>query len=88
MPEDPGAQVANVFANMRRILAAAGASTEDVIKVTVFLKDSSLREIVNQEWVAMFPERESRPARHTIMSPALAAPQLVQLEIWAIASES
>jgi len=84
IPEDPERQAANAFANLLRILDVAGAGPEDVLKVTVFLKDPSLRDAINRAWVRMFPDPHSRPARHTLMQPALAAPQLLQLEVWAV----
>src|SRR4029077_11817546 len=36
IPEDVAAQCAHMFANLKTILAAAGASPEDVIHVTVW----------------------------------------------------
>lgn len=63
-PDDPQAQVAHAFAQMERILKAAGASTEDVVKVDVVVKDFSLRDAINAEWLKMFPDEHSRPARH------------------------
>ncbi len=38
MPEDAAEQCAHMFANLRTILAAAGATPEDVIRVTVWIK--------------------------------------------------
>jgi enamine deaminase RidA (YjgF/YER057c/UK114 family) len=54
-----------MFANIRRIIEAAGGTTENILQVTVWLRDISNREHVNKEWVAMFPTPESRPVRHT-----------------------
>jgi 2-iminobutanoate/2-iminopropanoate deaminase len=72
-----------MFANMRRIVEAAGGTPQDILKVTVWLKDKSNRPHVNKEWVAMFPDSESRPARHTFGSEDLAAGVLVQCEFMA-----
>lgn len=66
LPQDPAAEVAQAFANLRSILDAAGASTDDVAKVTVFVKDRDIRAHVNPVWLAMFPDPQSRPARHTL----------------------
>ncbi len=38
-PDDMGAQVEQVYANLRRILEANGASLRDVVKETVFATD-------------------------------------------------
>ncbi len=65
----PGATLADqcrlVFRHMRSTVEAAGGTTDNIIKVTVWLKDPSDRDALNAEWTAMFPDPESRPARHT-----------------------
>lgn len=66
MPRDVGDEVAQVFANLRAVLEAAECGPEHVVKITVFTVDRSIRDHVNREWVAMFPDPESRPARHTL----------------------
>jgi 2-iminobutanoate/2-iminopropanoate deaminase len=76
-------QCAVVFANMRRILGAAGASPEDVVKVSVFMIDPSQRAAINEHWLEMFPDEDSRPARHT-QHDTLIPPRLVALEFLAV----
>lgn len=66
VPEDPAAEVAQAFANLRAILDAAGATPDDVAKVTVFVRDRDIRTHINPAWIEMFPDPESRPARHTL----------------------
>lgn len=83
-PADAAAQAANAFALLRKILAAAGVAPQDVVKVTVFVKEPAVREFVNREWIAMFPDPHSRPARHTL-NYSLAEPMLLQLEALAVA---
>jgi 2-iminobutanoate/2-iminopropanoate deaminase len=65
-PEDPEAEVAQAFANLHSIVDAAGATLEDVAKVTVFVKDRDIRPHVNTAWLKLFPDPDSRPARHTL----------------------
>ncbi|MBZ5580270.1 MAG: RidA family protein [Acidobacteriia bacterium] len=77
-------QCALAFAHMRRIVETAGGTTEDILKVTVWLKDGAHRKIVNQEWLRMFPDAESRPARHTFVGLELAGNTLVQCEFLAV----
>ena len=84
IPPEIADQCALMFANIERVMQAAGGTAEDIIKLTVWLKDKSHRPIVNQEWLAMFPDAESRPARHTFASQDLAAGVLVQCEIMAV----
>ncbi len=60
------AQCAHMFAHMRRIVEAAGGSTDDIIKMTVWMADRSQREALNREWLKMFPDESTRPARHAV----------------------
>ena len=83
IPADAATQVANAFDNLNAILAAAGASSDDLVKITVFVKGSEVRELVNQHWLALFPDEHSRPARHTL-NYDLNSPQVVQLEALAV----
>ena len=65
MPETLEAQCANMFAHMKATVEAAGGTTDDIIKMTVWLKDRSQRGPLNVEWLKMFPDEHSRPARHS-----------------------
>ena len=71
LPPSLDEQVANVFAHIRHDVEAAGGSVDDIIKINFWLKDpTSQRAALNAEWVKMFPDPESRPARHTLALPA------------------
>ena len=67
LPEDPLAQVKHAFANLKSLLAAGGATLGDVVKLTVYLKDGpgqkAMREAINVEWIACFPDADDRPLR-------------------------
>lgn len=80
---DPREQVRLVFAHTRSVLSAAGADPDTVAKMTFYVVDRSLRDAINEEWVAMFPDPASRPARHTLVQP-LPPGMLVQCEILAL----
>lgn len=82
-PKEPERQVELAFETIRRVMKAAGGSTDDIAKVTVFLKDMKHRELVNQEWLKMFPDEENRPVRHAIKAD-LPGEMVVQLEIVAV----
>lgn len=84
MPEDVAGQTALMFENLRKIIEAAGADLDDVLKLTIWIADQSAREAVNVEWVKCFPDPHSRPARH-ILNYALPAGMLVQCEALAVA---
>jgi enamine deaminase RidA (YjgF/YER057c/UK114 family) len=84
IPEDVTAQCAHMFANLRTILAAAGATPEDVIRVTVWIARPEIRAEVNKEWVVIFPDARSRPARHTMFYEHFAGAMAVQCEAWAV----
>ena len=87
LPEGIEAQCAQMFQNIRAILEVGGATTDDVVKLTVWLQDRTQRPAVNKEWVAMFPDPHSRPARHTFGGPDLAPEMLVQCEVMAVVAE-
>jgi len=64
-------QVANVFGYIRHDVEAAGGTVDDIIKITFWVKDPvKQRAALNDEWVKMFPDAASRPARHTQHLPA------------------
>ena len=66
LPASLEEQVANVFAYIRHDIEAAGGSVDDIIKITFWMQDPTTgRPAINDEWVKMFPDEASRPARHT-----------------------
>lgn len=68
LPADPAAQIRNVFRNCRAMVEQAGGTVNDIAKMSVAMRDLSLRKFVNEEWLAMFPT-DDRPARHTVELP-------------------
>ena len=85
LPADPAEQVRHAFANLRRILEAGGATTADVARLTVTLASQGLRDAVNAEWLAMFPDPHDRPARHIAVHD-LQHGMALQLEFIALVS--
>lgn len=77
------AQCACMFQQIRNVLAAAGGSTDDLVRLTVWLKDRSQRELLNQQWLNMFPDPDNRPARISLEASGLTAGILVQCELTA-----
>lgn len=88
LPDEAAAQVRFMFSNLKRILEAGGASLETVVRMTVFVKDKSLRDQVNEIWTETFPDPASRPARHTVQNDALPGTMVVQCDAIALARDS
>jgi enamine deaminase RidA (YjgF/YER057c/UK114 family)/nitrite reductase/ring-hydroxylating ferredoxin subunit len=86
LPADGVSEVKHAFSNMKAILAKAGATLEHVGYVKIYLKDPTLRDAINKEWVECFPDPEDRPARHTL-NWELSSGMRLQLEITAIITE-
>src|SRR5271167_4540461 len=60
VPEGVEAQCEKMFANVRKVLQAGGATPEDVIKLSVWLKDMADRPVVNKYWLQIFTDEHSR----------------------------
>ena len=85
LPADIQTQARNTFANLRAVLAAGGASLDDVVKFSVTIKDNAAREAVNAQWLAAFPDPHDRPARHIVVADLQHGMQL-QIEAMAVIS--
>jgi 2-iminobutanoate/2-iminopropanoate deaminase len=84
VPADANAQVALAFANLEKILAAAGASFENVVKLAVSVKTFELRDEINVQWLKAFPDEHSRPARHVTKYDNFPGTTALQLEAYAV----
>jgi enamine deaminase RidA (YjgF/YER057c/UK114 family) len=71
---------------VRRIVEAAGGTTENILKISVYVRDKNQREHINKEWLAMFPDPHSRPARHTFQTTDMAEGTLVSCDMMAVFS--
>ncbi|MBV9858821.1 MAG: RidA family protein [Alphaproteobacteria bacterium] len=87
IPPDLDAQCRQMFENVRRVIAAAGGTPEDIVKMTVWIADRSLRETMNRYWVEMFPDPQSRPARHTVAQADFTPPIQIQCDLLAVVAE-
>lgn len=68
LPADIETQARNTFANLKAVLAAGGASLDDVVKFSVTINDNAVRDAINVQWNATFPDPHDRPARHIVVS--------------------
>ena len=79
---DVAAQARQVFANIERVLAAAGAGLGDVVKVTVYLLDIDDRPRINPVRQEVFGD--ARPAS-TLVEVSRLAVEGARVEIEAVA---
>jgi 2-iminobutanoate/2-iminopropanoate deaminase len=86
LPAEGTEEVKHAFANFKAALAKAGAKLADVGYMKIYLKDASLRDAINKEWIECFPDPEDRPARHTLMWE-LSSGMRLQLEVTAVITE-
>jgi reactive intermediate/imine deaminase len=70
---------------MQAVAAAAGASFNEIVKLTIYLKDLNDFAIVNEMMKEQF--QEPYPARTTIQVAALPKGALVELDAIIISSE-
>ncbi len=73
-----GPQTQQTLGNIRAILAGAGATLEDVVKVNVFLTDMSTFREMNEAYLEFFPG--DPPARITVGCSALALNAAVEID--------
>src|SRR5258705_12215477 len=85
LPDDLDEQLTNLFTYVKDIVEAAGGTTDNIVKMNVWLKDPDNRELLNKHWLAMFPDEATRPARHTQPLPG-ASGVLVACDITAVFS--
>lgn len=64
MPTDPDEQAECMFDNLREFMRLAGGTPENIVHCVIYLNGSQYREPMNKQWLKMFPDETSRPARH------------------------
>lgn len=80
---DLGEQCRLMFLQVASIVEAAGGGVQDIIRITVWMKDRNQRAALNPLWLEMFPDPHSRPARHT-MNADLDGAKLVECDFVAV----
>lgn len=83
MPQSVHEEVTNLFYYLREIMELAGGTTEDIAHLSVLLTDREYKNIVNEEWLRMFPDEYNRPARHSSVE-SLRNGLRVQIEMTAV----
>ncbi|MCY0876229.1 MAG: RidA family protein [Firmicutes bacterium] len=79
---DARVQTTQVFANLKAVLAEAGASLSDVVKATVFVADLNDFTVVNEVYAQAFGDH--RPARSTVQVARLPRDAKVEIEVIAL----
>ncbi|MFI7406158.1 RidA family protein [Streptomyces sp. NPDC049541] len=81
---DPEAQARQVFENLRRCLAAAGATFDDVVKLTYFVTDTADLPAIRAARAAHIPD-DRLPAASAVQVAALVRPEfLMEIEAFAV----
>ena len=75
-------QTAQVFENIKSVLAEAGLTVENIVKTTVFLKDMSLFADMNEVYAGYFDK--DFPARSAVAVKSLPKDVMVELECIAV----
>lgn len=84
---DPAAQARQVFENLRRCLAAAGATFDDVVKLTFFVTDMAHMPAIRAARDAHIPA-DRLPAASAVQVAALVHPEfLMEIEAYAVVGE-
>ncbi|MFB6303478.1 MAG: RidA family protein, partial [Haloferacaceae archaeon] len=78
---DVGRQTEQALANVFAIIESEGAGAEDVLKVTVYLRDADDFEAMNEAYAAFFDEYDAAPpARSAVEAPPPVAGADVEIE--------
>lgn len=81
---DPAAQARQVFENLRRCLAAAGATFDDVVKLTYFVTDMSHMPALRTARAEHIPD-DRLPAASAVQVAGLVRPEfLMEVEAFAV----
>jgi 2-iminobutanoate/2-iminopropanoate deaminase len=72
------AQTRQCLENIKQVLAAAGSSLNDVVKVTVFLNNADNFAQMNEVYQSYFPK--DYPARSTVVTSPVMPNMLVEIE--------
>jgi 2-iminobutanoate/2-iminopropanoate deaminase len=71
-------QTRQCMARIKAILQTSGLSMNNVVKTTVFLKDSKDFSAMNETYRQYFPER--KPARSTVVTDLIDPKMLIEIE--------
>ncbi|MGP3939179.1 RidA family protein [Streptomyces sp. 6N106] len=85
--DPPAAQARQVFENLRRCLGAAGATFDDVIKLTYFVTDMAHMPAIREARALHMPD-DRLPAASAVQVVSLVRPEfLMEVEALAVVAE-
>ena len=84
LPEDVYEQARQCFRNMHTFLQHAGATPDDIVRLTCFLADLGDRQALNEPWLELFPDENDRPSRHTSRYVPQPGGMKIQIEVIAV----
>ena len=67
-PSDKREQIALTFKRFEALLEECKLEPQDVIKVEMYFQNKEDRNIVNEFWNNLYPNKSNRPARHSHQS--------------------
>ena len=65
VPQSVEDQIANIFGHVGAMLDEAGATWDDVAKMSFWVAEPAHRAAIEAPWLQRFPDEASRPSRHT-----------------------
>ena len=83
IPSSVEQEAANLMDNVEKVLLAAGGSLENIVKISIYVRDRSVRDALNPVWEKAFPDPESRPARHVGIGDIAMADSHFEAEVFA-----
>ncbi|MFJ3892076.1 MULTISPECIES: RidA family protein [unclassified Streptomyces] len=85
--DDAAAQAGQVFENLRRCLAAAGAGFDDVVKLTYYVTDMAHMPAIRAARATHIPD-DRLPAASAVRVAGLVRPEfLMEIEAFAVVAE-
>jgi 2-iminobutanoate/2-iminopropanoate deaminase len=82
-PNDPEAQAVQVFRNIAAVLAEADATLDDVVQLTIFIKDPSVAKPVQQVRKRMF-KAGTYPTAALVLAPLPIPDYLMEIQAVAV----
>ncbi|MCZ8018664.1 RidA family protein [Novosphingobium sp.] len=83
-PDTAEEQAALMFNYVRLVIEGAGGTLDDILKITVYIRNDSVRAAIDQHWLEAFPHEASRPARQAILLEAMPGNRLVACDFLAV----